>query len=314
MSACPYGILAENELLGSALPMLGDTFDLQIHFITFSRFAGANGTAVPSGYCASPKALGGKGAPPLGPTDDAPCSMHGSDEADEDARQMAVEELYSPAKLNAYILAFNKLGCTLDKYRDCSAKVSKYKSVGVDFAKISSHAAKSLSAYAASTQKAAAEVGYKAIRSTELSSPTLVVNGHVAALGALDAAGFVSRVCAFYAPGSLPEACAPDKQKEIRAGGKADRAEAPAAPAGASCLRADALPAAVPTPRLALAHAAGAGPSAALLPAAAGLLATAAAVFALVAVSLKRMRRYGHVGAPALAAAHGRQTVSTPLV
>jgi len=32
MSACPYGILAENELLGSALPMLGDTFDLQVAY------------------------------------------------------------------------------------------------------------------------------------------------------------------------------------------------------------------------------------------------------------------------------------------
>lgn len=319
MSACPYGIASERVLFEEVLPLLGDTLDLRVRYITFSRFAGANGTAVPAAYCASPKALSGnKHGVALGAEEDVPCSMHGSAEANEDARQMAVYELHGNDKLREYILAFNGLGCAVDKYDGCSIKAAK--AVNLDYAKIAQTALAQLPAYAAESKAVAEAVGYPAIHGTELSSPTLVINGHAAALGTLEPAVYVQRICAFYTAEAKPDACSRDKKdirkaaQEEKEGGGEGRARA-AVPTGASCAKADALPDVVPTPpslqgsREGPAHSG----TAALLPAAAAVLLSAAAVLAIVVASLRRGRVRGGT-TPGFVGTGPGASASAPLV
>lgn len=310
MSACPYGVAAEDVLFGQVLPRLGDSLELRLRFITFSRFAGPNGTAVPDGYCASAKGLGsGRGrAPALGEADDVPCSMHGAGEAEEDARQMAVAALHGGAKLRQYVLAFNALQCAVADYGNCYAKAAK--AVGIDGPEVLATARDNLGAYAAEARDAAQQLAAPALRGAELSSPTLLVNGHVAALGALDAAGYTRRICAFFEAGARPPACDDEGAGDVGGDGSAGEGGGGGVPSGASCVRADALPREVPLP----ARLQGPRTRQPGLPAAAAsacVLAAVAAVFALLAASLRRGGPRGGLG---LGPAATGASASVPLV
>ncbi|KAG8464481.1 hypothetical protein KFE25_003544 [Diacronema lutheri] len=314
MSACPYGIASEKVLFKEVLPQLGDTIDVRVRHITFSRFAGANGTAVPAGYCASPKLLLGnsKHSAPLAADVDVPCSMHGSEEANEDARQMAVYDLHGGDKLRQYIVAFNGQGCAVAKYAACSAKAAK--AAQLNFADISRTAAERLSEYAAQSKAVAEEVGYPAIRGTDLSSPTLVVNGHVAAAGSLDGPMYLERICAFYERDAMPDACTGGNgaRSTSALGASAQQPGRPssAVPAGASCIKADALPDLVPLPAVLAGARDERAPRGVTVPATvAGVLTTGAALVALLGASLRRRS-----GAPAANAGGARVSASVPLV
>lgn len=255
-SACPYGIVAEEAMLETVLPLFGDKVEFTVRYIGMSRFDGPNGTAIDERYCAAAKKVF---KVELGPTELNVCSMHGTGEANEDLRQMAVRELYGAETLHKYILAFNKLDCDVEKYDSCADKAAKQ--LDLDPKAIVAKAGERLQQYAAEMAEYEDTVGRKAVGPERpgLSSPTLIVNGLLGAVGALEPADYARRICYFFDEASRPAACAPEllgdleaqaaKAAEEAASGKDDdKRGGRRVPKGGACLRSEVLPSTVPRP------------------------------------------------------------------
>mmetsp|Transcript_13968 Transcript_13968/g.36240 ORF Transcript_13968/g.36240 Transcript_13968/m.36240 type:complete len:510 (+) Transcript_13968:56-1585(+) len=257
-SACPYGIIAEQAMLGKVVGLFGDSIDFNMRYIGMSRFAGPNGTMTPDEYCAEAKK---EFKVELSDTDENVCSMHGSGEANEDLRQMAIRDLYGADVLHKYILAFNELECEADKYDSCFPKAAK--ALELDTKAIIEKVGESLQAYAAEMSEFENTVGVKAKGSADLSSPTLIVNGFLGAIGALSASDYARRICYFFDDETKPALCDPEllgkmdteemdeaaEDAEQQDGKKAHQARAAHAAKGGSCLRPEGLPRAVPQPQ-----------------------------------------------------------------
>jgi hypothetical protein len=279
MSACPYGIQAELAL-GPALAHFGESVDARLRFISYD----APADAVPPELCAraaAPAAFNASAGDVFAVAAFEPaaspnlCSMHGSDEADEDVRQLALAELYGEKALWAYLAAFNGQGCAREAYAACSARAAE--AARVDSARIVEYAASHFGALVEDARGwVRAHGGH--------GSPTLFVNGVAVGTGARTTLVYAQLICRFFDDGTAPDVCsarslaaleasqppAPRENAAARAGGARGRAAEP------SCLQPELGALALPQPR-----AVAGAPAPAAAPADPSLLVGAMAVAAL---------------------------------
>lgn len=143
MSFCPYGVKAENNIL-PVVKLLGSAIDFKIRYIV--QVAGTTINDVQS--------------------------LHGINEAKEDARQLIIMRDY-PAKFYDYILQFNakcyQYGQDAAKLDTCWKNLSK--SLGMDSAKIEAAAYSAAGIELLKADEAAAS------KYGASGSPTLIING-----------------------------------------------------------------------------------------------------------------------------------------
>jgi len=233
MSACPYGIAAE-KAFAKVLPHFATALDVTLHFILYDPFH----QEIPDYYCAAMAAPedfnattdvfaveGFKGSA----TPNA-CSMHGTGEANEDLRQMAVRELYGSDALWKYVGILNDKECDPTEYDRCSAEAAE--EAKVDYEAVVRVASANAPAYVNETLHWLATVGGGAT-----SSPTLFINGRKVSQGALQPLAYAKLLCRFFTDGHEPKGC-----KDGLAAIKKDLADAEAnsgVPTGGSCVQAE---------------------------------------------------------------------------
>jgi glutaredoxin len=170
MSFCPYGVQAEN-LMKSVVDLLGTKADFKVRFI----------------------------ASVTGNTTDSVQSLHGSNEAKEDLRQVCIQKYY-PDKFWTYLIGLNSNCYSL--YRDAQALDTCWKAqaqaAGIDTAKIEAcaYGSEGLDLLRADEQ-AADQYGVTA-------SPTLIINGKIYT-GARSSESFKQAVCSGFS--DQPEEC-----------------------------------------------------------------------------------------------------------
>ncbi len=167
MSACPYGVIAENTI-APAIEALGDKIDFVPFYIINSYPVGPNADK----YCTDPN---GKY-----------CSMHGTDEAKEDGRQLCIFK-NQKNKYWSYLKNFNEL-CynSRDLSQGCFERAANM--TGVDIEGVNKCFNGPEMATMFDEQKAAME------KYGAEGSPTIIINGEKYN-GERSANGFLKAIC-----------------------------------------------------------------------------------------------------------------------
>ncbi|KAG8464483.1 hypothetical protein KFE25_003546 [Diacronema lutheri] len=285
MSGCPYGIAAETAF-APLVAHFGDSIELSVRFIIFDLPM----DKVPERYCAAAappatfNASGGDVFAVLGfeaGTSPNACSMHGAAEANEDLRQLAIQEVSGMGAWWQYVRALNELECPPAELDECAPRAAA--NASLDYAAIVAHAAQ---AHAALVSRSLEWL--RARTGPPLGSPTLLVNNATAATGALDTLGYARRICRFFADGAAPDVCAARSLEALEESMPPAPRAVPGAPAP-TCLQPE-LGAARVAPRGAHARAG-------------GLLATTGLFGGLGATRAPRAHGGAPLGAAALAGA-----------